>query len=79
MSLIYDIEKARRHNRAFLALTSVLLVGAVGLVISGYRGLVGWMLLTSCAINLMSALAGRRALSRAKSADKSTPVTQNDG
>ena len=61
---MYDLDKARRRNRGLLALSTVLFAGALGLVVMGYRGLAGWAVLVSCFANLMTALAGRRALGR---------------
>jgi len=57
-----DFEKAMRSNRWLLAFSAVLFIGALSLVVAGYRGLAGWAVLLSCGVNLLSAVIGRRAL-----------------
>ena len=63
-----DVGKAQRNNRILLAVNLVVFAGALSLVALGYRGLAGWILLVSSVINVISALAGRRALSRLSAA-----------
>jgi hypothetical protein len=65
---MHDVDKAQRHNRTLLAVNLVVFLGALSLIVVGYRSLAGWPLLVSSIINVMSALAGRRALSRVSAA-----------
>jgi len=61
---MYDIDKERRRNRVFIAVSVILVIGAASNFVLGYRGVAGWAVLLSCVASLGSALAGRRALSR---------------
>lgn len=65
---LYDIPKAQRRNRIMLVIGIFLFLGALSLFVAGSRGLVGWAVLISGAVNLLSAIVGRRALSRLSAA-----------
>jgi hypothetical protein len=65
---VYDVMRDQRRNRILLAVNLCLLAGVLGLFAFGRRGLVEWVLLVSSVVNLMSTLAGRRALSRLRAA-----------
>jgi hypothetical protein len=63
---MYDVQRAQRRNRIMLVIGLILFTGALSLFVAGYRGLAGWALLISCGANLVSAVVGRRALSRVR-------------
>lgn len=65
---MYDIAKEQRRNRVLIAVNLCLLVGALSLIVLGYRNLLNWLLLVSSFGNCVSTLMGRRALSRLSTA-----------
>jgi len=65
---MYDIGREQRRNRVLIAVNVCLLIGALSLMLLGYRSIVNWMLLFSSIGNLVSTLIGRRALSRLSTA-----------
>ena len=65
---MYDIPRAQRRNRIALVIGIFIFLGALSLFVAGYRGLAGWAVLISCAVNLLSTIVGRRALSRLSAA-----------
>lgn len=63
-----SVDKAVRRNRALLFCSTILFAGALGLLVFGRRGFVEWLILLTCFVNLMSALASRRAPRRSGAA-----------
>jgi hypothetical protein len=55
-----NLEKASRRQRVFLPIAVFLFAASLTLFLWGYRGIAGWLVLTSSLANLMTAVAIRR-------------------
>lgn len=66
---MYNLDKTRRSNRMMLIASTGLFLVTLGLIVFGYRGLSGWLVLLVVFGNLMSALAFRRSISHTAASD----------